>query len=239
MAILTGVVVLLAFATAFAITIIHYQRKKVAVQRARVKAEINSLEEERTRIASDLHDDLGASLSAIKLRLHCIETQDKEDANLIRQSEFYIDEAMKKVRRISFNVMPQILHRNGLSEALNELIEMLIPTTGIKINYACEVEVADTQKRIHIYRIVQEVLNNIIRHSQATRVDLSLKPAGSMIRLCIRDNGIGFDKNMVTKKSKGQGLRNIMARAELLNATVKMETEQGQGVDYLIKIPYT
>ncbi|MEP6748450.1 MAG: histidine kinase [Bacteroidota bacterium] len=235
-AILTGVGVLLIFMAISIITIIRYHRKKTAFERKRMKADINGLEKERKRIATDLHDDFGASLSAIKLRLQCLEPDNESNIVLAQQCQIYIDEAMNKLRHISFNIMPQILHRNGLTAALNELIDMLIPATGVKVNYSFEAEPNDIEKRVHIYRIVQEIMNNIIRHSKATIVILTIKRMKEKILLHIHDNGIGFDKKFLSK-IKGEGLRNITARVELLNAKMYLETEMDKGVDYLIEIP--
>ena len=235
-ALLTGVLVLLIFMAVSIITIIRYHRKKAAFQRKRMIAEINGLEKERKRIATDLHDDFGASLSAIKLRLQCLEPDNENNVLLAEQCQTYIDDAMKKLRHISFNIMPKILDRNGLTDALNELIDMLIPVTGVKVDYNFEAEPTDIEQRIHIYRIVQEVMNNIIRHSKATTVSLSIKRTGDRILLHIHDNGIGFDKRFLTK-AKGEGLRNIASRVELLNAKMYLETEMHKGVDYLIEIP--
>jgi len=236
-AILTSVGVLMTLMGVLFVTIIRYHRKKIAFQRQRIKIEFSSIENERARIAKDLHDDLGASLSAVKLRLQCLEPDNQNNILLVEQSETYIDEAMDKLRRISFDVMPQVLQRKGLKDAFAELIEKLVPDNRIEIKYECEVNVVDKEKRIHIYRIVQELMNNIIKHSGASVVHLSLKAMEDKIRLCVKDNGVGFDTNGIAKKRRGQGLQNIMGRAELLNAKIHLTTKPGKGTDYLIEIP--
>ena len=237
LAILTSASILAILIASSIITIIKYQRKKIALHRERINAEIISLEKERERIASDLHDDLGASLSAIKLRLEYLEPVDAKEALLIRESSSYIDEAMQKLRQISFNMVPQVLRRNGLCETLDELIEVLRPKTSIVINYECLANPADKEKEIHIYRITQEILNNILKHSKATVVNFSITSNGKKIMMHIQDNGVGFDKSSVSKKSKGLGLQNIMARVDLLKARIYLTTEPEKGVDYLIEIP--
>jgi two-component system NarL family sensor kinase len=156
---------------------------------------------------------------------------------MVEESESYIDEAMKKLRQISFNMMPQILQRKGLEEALNELIEMLAHATALKINYECAIKLVDKEKRIHIYRVVQEILNNISKHANATIINFSIKKIENKILLHIQDNGTGFDKNVILKNSIGLGLQNIMARIDLLKARIYLSTEPGKGVDYLIEIP--
>lgn len=236
-AILTGVLILVLIVAVFVVTIIRYQRKKVALHRTRVKAEINAIETERLRIASDLHDDLGATLSAIKLKLQCIEPGTQKNNAIIDKAEQYIDEAMRKMRSISYNIMPQVLQRRGLSDALTELLEMFIEGTSIKINYKCSVGAVDKQTRIHIYRIVQEILNNIIKHAEATQVDFRIWDEGSKIYLSVKDNGKGFDSNAVIKNKSGDGLHNIMARLDVLNAKIYLSTRPSAGVQYEIEIP--
>jgi two-component system, NarL family, sensor kinase len=116
-AILVGAMVLASFVIAFVMIVVHYQKRKIALHKTRVRSEINALEKERARIAGDLHDDLGASLSAIKLRLQCLSFDNEKEKAIIAASENYIDEAMLKLRRISFNMMPQVLERRGLYQA--------------------------------------------------------------------------------------------------------------------------
>jgi two-component system NarL family sensor kinase len=236
-AILTAALILVILIGSLIATIVKYQRKKIMLHRERINAEIISLEKEKERIASDLHDDLGASLSAIKLRLEYLDPSDAKEALLIRESSSYIDEAMRKLRYISFNMVPQVLKRKGLREALYELIEVLKPKTTIKINYNYSAKAVLKEKEIHIYRITQEIMNNILKHSNATVVNFSVTSTDKKIVLHIQDNGMGFDKNEVSKKRQGLGLQNIMARADLLKAKIYLTTEPKKGADFLIEIP--
>ena len=236
-AVLTGIFMLIVLVAFFIVTIIRYQRKKVAFHQEKIKAEFNFLDKERERIAFDLHDDLGASLSAIKLRLQCLKDMDAESASIIKFSEFHIDQVMQKLRRISFNMMPGVLQRQGLDKALKELIDLMTYSTNITVNYQCNVDSFDKEKAIHIYRIAQEILNNIAKHAKATLVSFTIAGIKNKIELRIRDNGIGFNKNMVVQKPRGLGLHNIVARADLLKAKIYITTELNNGVDYLIEIP--
>jgi len=236
-AVLTGIFVLLILVVFFALTIIRFQRKKVAFHKERIKAEFNYLDKERERIASDLHDDLGASLSAIKLRLQCIKNMDEEGASIIKFSEFHIDQVMQKLRTISFNMMPGVLQRQGLNEALKDLIDIMTHSTNIKVNYQCSVDFFDKERAIHLYRIAQEILNNIIKHAKATVINFNILKIKNKIQFHITDNGIGFNKNTIERKSKGSGLKNIVARVDLLKAKIYLTTSQGKGVEYFIEIP--
>lgn len=235
-AVLTAVSIFTGLIFYFIAATLRYKKRKTEESREKTEAEVTALEKERLRIASDLHDDFGASLSALKLRLQCLEYNSKEEA-LMRALETQIDEMMHKVRRISLNIMPRTLQREGLREALNELIDMCTQGRTVTVNYVYEAGLPDTEKRVHIYRIAQELMNNIVKHSKATAVEFSVKRNKKFIELHIRDNGIGFDKNLLLKKGKGMGLQNIMARADLLNARVYLDAAINRGAYYLIEIP--
>jgi signal transduction histidine kinase len=224
---------------AFVLMILYYQAKKLALRKTMVRSEINALEKERARIANDLHDDLGASLSAIKIKLQCLRSLDEKEKQLVCQSENYIDEAMQKLKRISFNMMPGVLERKGLQQALHELIDTTQQSFGIDIGFTYACPPLNSQETVHIYRIVQEVLTNMVKHSGAAAASVELKTGRKKISLHIQDNGRGFSKNAVMKNTAGQGLQNILARADVLNAKMYLTTAPGAGVNYLIQIPYS
>ena len=236
-AILSGILVFLALMGFFIVTIIRYQRKKVAFHLEKVKEEFINLDKERERIAIDLHDDLGASLSAIKLRLQCVENMDAANIEIIEQAELQIDRAMQRLRQISFNMMPGVLQRRGLNEALKELIELMTHNTGITVHYKCTIDSFDKGKALHIYRIAQEILNNMVKHSRATKVNFSIVKLKNTMELKIQDNGTGFNKEAVINNRQGSGLRNIDSRAHLLNAKIFLATSPGNGVNYLVETP--
>ncbi|HEX5149980.1 MAG TPA: sensor histidine kinase [Parafilimonas sp.] len=236
-AVLTGVIVIIILIAFFISSAIRYQKQKIKLRLAQLSLEISALEKERIRIASDLHDDLGSSLSAIKLQLRHLKSDDAKALKTVEDSRRYIDEAIQKLRHISFSMMPQVLQRNGLPDAIKELAETIEYTSGISVKCECNVDPVDKEKRVHIYRIVQEIMNNIIKHSQATIVEISLKKYKNLILLRLSDNGIGFDKKAVLQNGSGQGLQNIVSRVELLKAKIYSSPEPGKGVEYFIEIP--
>ena len=236
-AIVAGALVLIVLMGFFVVTIIRYQRKIVASHEENLKAQFDYLDNERERIAIDLHDDLGASLSAIKLRLQCMKNMDEESTSVIENSELQIDQVMQRLRQISFNMMPVVLQRQGLNEALKELIDLMTHNTNIAVKYRCDVDSFDKKRALHIYRIAQEILNNIVKHAKATSVNFAIVKAKNKIQLKIKDDGIGFNKNAEIIKSGGSGLRNIASRADLLKAKKYLTSGHGKGVEYLIEIP--
>lgn len=236
-ALLTGLIVLMVLVAFFVVTIVRYQRKKVSFYQEKIKAEFNYLEKERERIASDLHDGLGASLSAIKLNLQCLVGLQDQNAELVAHSELQIDQVMQNMRRISYNMMPALLQRKGLDEALKELIYLMTASTDIKVDYQYQIDDFEQGRAIHIYRIAQEILNNIVKHAHATRILFHVSKIKDKLGLHIQDNGVGFDKSKVQKKAAGMGLQNITSRTDLLGATVYLTTGPGKGADYFIEIP--
>ncbi|MEO6682373.1 MAG: ATP-binding protein [Ginsengibacter sp.] len=235
-ALIAGLFVLLVLLTFFIITITRYQRKKRSLLEQNLRNDFYILDKERERISYDLHDDLGSSLSVIKLRLQMLAKNLKGNAPAIQELEKIIDDLMIKIKRISQNLMPRILQRQGLDAALKEFAEIAGESAGIKIHYGYSIDAPDQEMSLHIYRIVQELINNIVKHSKATRVSLTVVEIGNQIELSITDNGVGFDKRKVLNKA-GMGLHNIAARTDILKGTLFLTTAPGEGADYLIEIP--
>lgn len=235
-AILIGSIVLVCLIILFVVNIAIYHRKKVKLHQHRLATNINMLEGERERIASDLHDDFGASLSAIKVQLHCLDMVNDEDAQIVQKCEKVIDDVMYKIRRASFNLLPPVLQRKGLKEALGQFIELIAPLKTIKVNYYFTAGDIEKEKSIHLYRIAQEILNNIIKHADASLINFTVKNDNKNITMHISDNGIGFNKKLA-RKAAGAGLRNIDSRKDLLKGKVYLTTAPGRGTDFIIKIP--
>lgn len=206
------------------------------MHQSNIKQQIEYIENEKGRIAVDLHDDIGASLSAIKVRLQCIQLEDPPKQAIIDFAENQIDIIMQKLRGISHQMMPEKLKRKGLKWALIELVNFMLIGSDIQAQFnATEIKI-DNNAAIQLYRIVQEILHNILKHSSANKVSLVLKQDDQIVSLQITDNGIGFRKQDVINSNEGIGLRNIMARIDILKAKLYLTTQPGKGVDYLIEI---
>lgn len=233
---IAGLIILALLMLFFLFTIFAYWKKRSVLQSKNFTHYFNLLETEKQRIAIDLHDDIGASLAAVKLLLEYLEEPDEETAAIVRKSEKIIDELMIKVRRFSYNMMPMLLKNKGLNEALKDLVESMTYPAGIKVTYNYNAIIYNEEKSIHLYRIVQEAIHNLVKHSKATAFYLEVQRKENKIRLLMQDNGIGFNRKNVDKQ-KGLGLRSISARAELLEAEIYLSTEPGKGVEFLIEIP--
>ena len=232
-----GIIVLLILVIFFVATILKYHRRKVAFNLEKLKADFGQLDQERERIAAYLHDDLGSVLSAVKLHLQRVEARDEKRNAILRFSEDQLDKSVNTLRRIAFNMMPGVLHRKGLEEALKELINLMADASAIAVNVQYKADGISHANAIHIYRIAQEMMHNIVKHSKATRVSFSISKIKNQVELRIADNGIGFDEKLFINKSAGLGMRNIKARAEVLKAKISLATLPGKGTHFLIKIP--
>jgi signal transduction histidine kinase len=197
---------------------------------------MNAVEKDRERVASDLHDDLGSSLSAIKMDVgRLYEPGDKKFKEL-KNIELRIDELMERMKTVAHALMPGELKRKGLGRALELLVARLSESSGLTIQYTCTVDHFDPKNSIHIYRIAQEVLNNAAKHSNASLVNFTVWKSNGRIYLTISDNGTGFDVK-AARKSKGYGLQNISARTQLMNGVIYLTSGKGKGVTYEIEIP--
>ncbi|HEY4149188.1 MAG TPA: sensor histidine kinase [Chitinophagaceae bacterium] len=222
----------------FVVNIIRQQRKNLIFQKEKIQAEITTLENERRRIASDLHDDLGPLLSAVKLQINSVEVPDGEDRELIERSGMYIDNILSRIREISNNLMPQVLSRKGLVIALQEFIDNL--TLGhpfdIVFNSAGDISLKG-DREIHLYRIILEVIHNALKHSNASKLEVMIRNENDYLRVDIADNGSGFEYYAINKTGSGLGLKNIASRVEMLKGNLYVDTQPGEGTKYRIEIP--
>ena len=204
---------------------------------------IEQQENERRRIAVELHDSIGQSLSVIRNRaLLALKTPEKTDrmvAQLEEISETTV-ETIEEVRQIAHNLHPYQLEHLGLTAALETMISEAADAS--EIGFAAEIENVDDalsrEAEISLYRIVQECLSNILKHSGATKVKISLGKIGDIVSLVVEDNGRGFDAENALSRKRGLGLTGIAERAKMLGADYKIESipDGGTTVSLLINL---
>jgi signal transduction histidine kinase len=224
--------------TYFIISLLRQQRRSLALYRQSILTEITTLERERSRIASDLHDEIGPMLSAVKLRINCLEVEAEEDKEDIRNTSGHIDELIRRMREISFDLMPNTLIRKGLVMAITEFVEYCGQHSILNITFKNKGDITlEEQKAINLYRIVQEVVHNAIKHSRATNLELELTSEEHQIILSATDNGIGFDHDLSLREATGLGLRNLLSRTEIMNGKMFVESKKDKGTRFLFEIP--
>ena len=202
---------------------------------------IDGQEIERNRLSRELHDGLGQSLIAIKLTLESSEDADLDKTRKIVNSvKTLFDKTIHEVRRISDNLMPAVLEEFGLNNALRNLCDEMSELSGINISFEAAnlTEKLDDRNIKYIYRIVQEGINNIVKHSNATKAEVMIKitEEPKRILLSINDNGKGFANNDLNQKN-GNGLNNMRERVNLLQGKYSISSEQGKGTGIEIEIP--
>lgn len=222
----------------FIITIIRYQRRSLRLHKEKIQAEIDTLENERKRIASDLHDELGPLLSAVKLQINSLDASNEEDQEVINKSSLHIDSIITKLREISNNLMPNTLIRKGLQKAITEFSEHAQQASGLQVKFVCEQPLTLNQhKEINIYRIIQEILHNTIKHAGASILIIKMVIEENRLLLMTADNGKGFDYFSKLRDNPGLGLRNLQSRAEVMGAELTCQSEPGKGTMYTFEIP--
>jgi signal transduction histidine kinase len=222
----------------YIITIIRYQRRSLRMHKEKIQAEIDTLEKERKRIASDLHDELGPLLSAVKLQINSLDTNDPGDQEIIGKSSTHIDSIIRKLREISNNLMPNTLVRKGLQKAIEEFVNNNQQIYGLQIKFICEKELhLDQHKEINIYRIIQEILHNTVKHAEATWLMIKIVVEEDRLLLMTADNGKGFNYFTKVRDNPGLGLRNLQSRAEVMGGELSCQSEPGKGTMYTFEIP--
>ena len=236
--ILIVVAVIAAILVYFIISIIRQQRRYRVITQEKIKAEITTLENERKRIAADLHDEVGPLLSAVKLQINNIEGIGEEDNELVQKSSTYMDDIIRKMREISNDLLPNVLVRKGLVAAIQEFILKLKNASGLVIDFEHNEPMRfETSFEINVYRIVQEIIHNAIKHSHASHLSIRLHMAERMLKLATEDNGNGFNMEEVRKTKAGLGLLNLQSRTDVMGGDFHCESEIGKGTKYLFEIP--
>ena len=232
---------------------VYYSRKKIiqkeiekkdleiTYQKSMLNATILVQEEERKRIARDLHDDISSKLNIISLNSHLLTTNNLSNAETIEITTNIIDVTAKvldSTRRIAHDLLPPILEEFGIHAAIEELCSAFTNGENITISYHNPAEQAffdtiDIEKYLHIYRILQELINNSIRHGKATTIQISFAEKVGEKECIYVDNGNGFDTKEL-KVRKGLGLKNIESRVNFLNGALTINSAIGKGIHVVV-----
>lgn len=202
-------------------------------------ATIKGQEKERAQLGLELHDNINQILATANLYLDFAMPENPEKRDILLKSKEFISMAVNEIRKLSHTLLPPALEEFGLVMALNELVNPLSATSGLQIEKHWDTfreEGLEKEQKLTIYRIAQEQLNNIIKHANARKVDISLRLIGNgdSIELTIKDDGDGFDQS---EKRSGVGLRNIISRAGLFGGHVSVCSKPGDGCELKVVFP--
>jgi signal transduction histidine kinase len=209
------------------------EEKKLLAARSIVEGQ----EEERKRIAEELHDGLGVLLSSAKMHFTTLKVNIPENKALIDKATKLIDEATGDVRRISHNMMPGILTRFGLLEAIQDLIEQVDDMEGIhaEVNIHGEERRLKENTEIMLYRVIQEMVNNTLKHAEAKNIRLEIELHAERMTVDYKDDGKGFDAEEKIK-AKSIGLTSIQSRVKFLGGDLTIHSMPGTGVNYSFEV---
>jgi signal transduction histidine kinase/ligand-binding sensor domain-containing protein len=219
--------------------------KQKASQEEFTRILIGSQEQERKKISAELHDSIGQDIVIIKnnanMALNSIKN-DNDAAKFIKQISELSSSALQNVRAISHNLRPVELDRLGLTETIKSIIELVSNSSIIKFESDIEDidELLDKENEVSFCRIIQESMNNILKHSVATEAFVKINKTGETISTVIRDNGIGFDTSIIKDAPMNSvfGLTGIRERVKMLNGTLEIKSGKGEGTEIIINIPY-
>lgn len=226
--------------------VIQKQREKISAQKIdqlkkeqavkTIEALLQGQEKERARISEDLHDRLGSTLSAVRMQIEAYgESVDTSDSKSVKKLLALVDRAIEETRSISHNLISGVLARFGLEAALNELQENFNVSQRVKVHLKIgELNSMESEFEVVLFRIVQEILNNALRHSDAENIWIEVGIRGNTLRLEIKDDGSGFD---LEQKSAGMGLKNINTRVARLEGSLNIASHLGGGTCFKIQIP--
>ncbi len=198
---------------------------------------LDAQEKERKRIAEELHDKLGSTLSAAKLYFNNLEDMPvNQGGKVVNKGMELLDIAVQDVRMISHNMLSGVLSQFGLVAALNDLKETVTGSGKVKMKVLTHGvnQRLDQKSELHVYRIIQELVSNALKHSGATEIIVQVTQHQKEMTVTVEDNGTGFE---TTKAPEGMGLRNVMNRVGLLNANINIDTGRGKGTLVTIDIP--
>ena len=232
----------------FFIAYTYRQRQKRARQRTAAiqqqleiqvaNAELQGEERERRRIARDLHDGLGGILAGIKLHLSAANHDQQQGQPIVLDKIIsQVDNSVHELRRIARNLIPEILVRSNLSHAIRDLCTAVTtPTMGVTCELLNLNEALPQSQKIAIYRIVQELLTNAVKHAQATEVFLQCSSVNEHVYITIEDNGRGMPTPTNLENMSGMGLGNIRSRVEYMRGKMDVQSVPGKGVIINIEI---
>ena len=247
--IIIGVLLLLLMAVALLLFFFFSRRKivekelekkemELEYQKEIIHATILTQEKERKRIAQDLHDEISSKLNVILLNSNFLNdgelTQD-EYKNVNNRIIKVTKTTIGTARKIAHDLLPPILGKFGLQSAIDELVDEYNLSKTVKIDsniYYPEKRLSSTQE-LHVFRIIQELINNSIKHGQAENIDINFNEKDQELNLNYRDNGIGFSTEVFEEK-KGLGMKNIESRVELLNGDLLIKSAVNKGIEVSI-----
>jgi signal transduction histidine kinase len=217
-------------------------REKEAARQVLLDSLVTAQEDERLRLARELHDQTGQTLTNLLIRLKTIERKSEQPGikDELKEAQYIVSNTIEQVRDISYSLRPPVLEEFGLAAAIQDMISDLADQTDIKVHCNCDLkDIIKPETEMMLYRIAQEGLTNIVRHSEASNVTVDLQEQQQTFYLKIEDDGKGFDPATITVdgENKRLGLLSMNERAELIGGRLNMYSSPGQGTTIEVYVP--
>lgn len=215
------------------------EEKRRSYENRILNAIIKTEEKERQRFSKEIHDGLGPLLSSAKMSVSALENMntDTKQQEIITNLNIVLDESVKTIKEVANNLNPHVLMNFGLASGVNSFIKKLALFNDIKIDFTTNLKDRrfGFDVEVILYRVICEMINNTIKHAEATHITLDINYRGGEIFIIFEDNGKGFDpKTVLVEGGKGMGLSNIFSRISSIEGDVDIDSSPGNGV--LIKI---
>ena len=218
--------------------------KTINQQKFRSVLILEGQEEERKRIAMDIHDGIGQMLTSLKYQIESIDLKDAErSAQKIEEIDNLIKQVIKEVRKVTFNLKPTVLGDYGLDAALKVFTKEISKLIDIELVYRSEFEIPRLPQKIenNIFRIIQEAINNAIKYSESEKIEVISRESGNDLVIEVVDEGKGFDILLVESRStnieSGRGFFNMYERTEYVNGQLEIDSTPGKGTRVVLKVP--
>jgi PAS domain S-box-containing protein len=216
-------------------------QQEIHKQQQIAQAVVDVQENERAEIGKELHDNVNQLLTTAKLFLEVAENDSTMQRQMIRRSSDTIMGAINEIRKISRSLMPASISDLGLISSVNDLVQNIAIARQLVVDFKYDSGLDDLlppKQKLMLFRIIQEQVNNVLKHAKATHLAIAIVYKPTVIRLEITDNGIGFELGKAKMKD-GVGLSNILSRAAIFNAAVQINAAPGNGCQLIIDLPNT
>jgi two-component system, NarL family, sensor kinase len=222
----------------FAVTIFRNHNRHFRLLRQYVLKEVELLERERARIAADLHDELGPILAVAQIHLDAIEVAGLEDEKHLKRAFENITVLNQRLSGIARNLTPKILVTKGLYSAIEDFLDQVKEVSSIKIEFGYSADrQPDVNISLHIYRIIQELVHNAVKHSGASFLQIKIAERKEKLYLSYLDDGKGISNDHLQQGSKGLGLDSLQSRALMLGGKMSIYGDRKKGTEYFFEIP--
>jgi signal transduction histidine kinase len=242
------VIILVVFTMLFFIVFLNKKRKmllekqelKVAFEKTILQTRLEIQEQTFTAISQDIHDNVGQILSLVKVQLNILEQQNSQDNSVLTDAKENLSKALTDLRDIAKGLSSERIRMAGLSAAVEQEAERLNRTglVHVEFNIMGDEKPTGDQQQLIIFRVIQEALQNIIKHAAAEEVRIALNYEPDKLLVLIKDDGKGFNLEAVRRDMPGLGLPHMFSRLQLIGGEASVNSQPGRGTQIRLNIPY-